>query len=156
MRLFNDIGVALDRFDSAFDRDFYRRHGLTATTYFSAKRFGKDVVVRHPFTNYYNFIEGLPGQQLSDEVAVSESPLSPSGKAQLLKALKAGDHLIDLPPTQRQQYVSRENYFTYLREVVGIDDEAVLHIARHSVSDWSNAAAELLTVEEARDAGPWV
>ena len=26
-------------------------------------------------TNYYNFIEGLPGQQLSDEVAVSESPL---------------------------------------------------------------------------------
>ena len=153
MRLFNDIGVVLDRFDSAFDRDFYRRHGLCATTYFSAKRFGKDVVVNHPFTNYYNFIEGLPGQQLSDEEAVSESPLSPSGKAQLLQALKAGDHLIDLPPAQRQQYVSQENYFTYLREVVGIDDEDVLHIARHSVSDWSNAAAELLTVEEARDAG---
>ena len=70
MRLFNDIGVALDRFDSAFDRDFYRRHGLTATTYFSAKRFGKDVVVRHPFTNYYNFIEGLPGQQLSDDASL--------------------------------------------------------------------------------------
>ena len=73
-------------------------------------------------------------------------------RLELLKALKAGGHLIDLPPAQRQQYVSQENYFTYLKEVVGIDDEDVLHIARHSVSDWSNAAAELLTVEEARDA----
>ena len=153
MRLFKDTGVVLDRFDSAFDRDFYRRHGLSATTYFSAKRFGKDVVVRHPFTNYYNFIEGLPGQQVSDEAAVSESPLSPSGKAQLLRALKAGGHLIDLPPAQREQYLSQENYFTYLKDVVGIEDEDVLHIARHSVSDWSNAAAELLSVEEARDAG---
>ena len=70
-------------------------------------------------------------------------------QAQLLQALKTGDHLIDLPPAQRQQYVS-QGYFTCLREVVGIDDEDVLHIARHSVSDWSNAAAELLTVEEAR------
>jgi spermidine dehydrogenase len=61
-QLFKDIGVDLYRFDTAFDRGFYRRHGLGATTYFNKKHFSQDTLVHHPFCNYYNYIEGLPGR----------------------------------------------------------------------------------------------
>ena len=36
-KLFEDIGVDLYRFDTAFDRGFYGRHNLSATTYFNEK-----------------------------------------------------------------------------------------------------------------------
>ena len=70
-QLFTDIGVDLFRFDTAFDQNFYSRHGLGATTYFNAEHFGRNAVVQHPFCNYYNYIEGLPGATLSDEQAVA-------------------------------------------------------------------------------------
>ena len=40
-KLFTDIGIDLDRFDTAFDQGFYARHGLSATTYFNARKFGQ-------------------------------------------------------------------------------------------------------------------
>ena len=50
-QLFTDIGVDLYRFDTAFDRGFYARHGLSATTYFNGREFGRDALVHHPFCN---------------------------------------------------------------------------------------------------------
>ena len=52
LELFKDIGVDLKRFDSAFDRDFFQRHGLGPVTYFDKQQFGRDAVVQHPFCYY--------------------------------------------------------------------------------------------------------
>ncbi len=57
--LLKDIGVDVGRFNTAYDRDFYKRNNLGAVTYFNKKTFGKDKVVRHPYCNYPNYIEGL-------------------------------------------------------------------------------------------------
>ena len=104
-QLFTDIGVDLFRFDTAFDRGFYGRHGLSATTYFNARHFGRNTVVQHPFCNYYNYIEGLPGAAVSDEQAVAAAPLSAEGKAQLLRVLKGGVHSLNVPAGELEDYL---------------------------------------------------
>ena len=152
-QLFTDIGVDLYRFDTAFDRGFYARHGLGATTYFNARHFGRDAVVPHPFCNYYNYIEGLPGAAVSDEQAVAAAPLSADGKAQLLRILKGGVHLLDVPAEELEDFLYSHNYFDYLQNTLGISDPDVLRMARHSGIDWSNAGTELLTIGEAQECG---
>ena len=152
-QLFADIGVDLFRFDTAFDRGFYGRHGLGATTYFNARHFGRDAVVHHPFCNYYNYIEGLPGAAVSDEQAVAATPLSAEGKAQLLRVLKGGVHLLDVPADELETYLYSRNYFDYLKHTLGVSDPGVLRMARHSGIDWSNAGTELISIGEAQECG---
>ena len=152
-QLFTDIGVDLFCFDTAFDQGFYRRHDLSATTYFNAKHFGRDAVVQHPFCNYYNYIEGLPGAALSDEEAVAAAPLSAEGKAQLLRVLKGGVHLLDVPANELEDHLYSHNYFDYLKHTLGVNDPGVLRMARHSGIDWSNAGTELLSIGEAQECG---
>jgi spermidine dehydrogenase len=67
--LLTDIGIDLDRFKTAYDVDFYKRHNLGAVTYFNKDTFGEDKVVKHPFCNYPNYVEGIQGAKLSNEEA---------------------------------------------------------------------------------------
>ena len=151
--LFKDVGINLERFDTAFDQGFYKRNGLGATTYFNAKHFGRDTLVRHPFCNYYNYLEGLPGATISDEAAVALAPLSDRGKQQLLRVLKGGLHTLNLSGDALERYIETTNYFDYLKETLGVDDPQVLRMARHSGIDWSNAGTELLNIAEAKECG---
>ena len=152
-QLFTDIGVDLFRFDTAFDRGFYGRHGLNATTYFNAKHFGRDTVIQHPFCNYYNYIEGLPGAALPDEQAVAATPLTAEGKAQLIRVLKGGLHLLDAPAEGLEDYLYSHNYFDYLKHTIGVNDPGVLRMARHSGIDWTSVGTELLSIGEAQKCG---
>jgi spermidine dehydrogenase len=152
-KLFEDIGVDLYRFDTAFDRGFYGRHNLSATTYFNEKHFGQDTLVHHPFCNYYNYVEGLPGAAVTDERAVAATPLSDRGKQQLLRVLQGGVHSLQVPEAELNDYLDSHNYFDYLTQTLGVDDPDVLRMARHSGIDWSNAGTELLSIAEARECG---
>ena len=151
--LFEGVGINLSRFDTAFDQSFYRDHGLGATTYFNAQHFGRNTVVRHPFCNYYNYIEGLPGAAISDEAAVAQTPLSAGGQQQLLRVLKSGLHSLGVSPESMADYIKTHNYFDYLTQTLGVDDPQVLFMARHSGIDWSSASTELLTIKKAKEAG---
>ena len=151
--LFEGVGIDLTRFDTAFNQGFYSDHGLGATTYFNAKQFGRDTVVRHPFGNYYNYIEGLPGAAISDEEAVAQTPLSKRGQRQLLHVIKSGLHSLDVSEDDLPEYIKTHNYFDYLTQTLGVDDPQVLYMARHSAIDWSDASAELLTIKKAKEAG---
>ena len=151
--LFEDIGIDLSLFDAGFDRGFFERHNLGAVTYFNAEHFGQDQIVRHPFCNYYNYIEGLPGAKLSDEAAVAAAPLSAKGKVQLLRILKSGVHSLPVSPELRDEYMESHSYYEYLTKTLGVNDESVLRMARHSGLDWSNASTEILTLAEAKASG---
>jgi spermidine dehydrogenase len=125
-----------------------------ATTYFNATRpFERDAVVQHPFCNYYNYIEGLTGAALSDEQAVAAAPLSAEGKTQLLRVLKGGLRLLEVPAGELETYLYNHNYFDYLKHTLGVNDPCVLRMARHSGIDWSSAGTELLSIDEAQKCG---
>ena len=153
LTLLKDLGVDLDRFKTAYDVDFFKRHNLGAVTYFNKHNFGEDIVVKHPFCDYPWWMEGLPRPKISQEEAVALTPLSEQGKQQLLKVLKGGLHVLMAPQEGLADYISTHSYFDYLKSTLGIDDPDVLAMARTSCSDWAGAGADILTIGEALGCG---
>jgi spermidine dehydrogenase len=151
--LLRDIGIDLDRFKTAYDGGFYKRNNLGAVTYFNKETFGEDKVVKHPYCNYPNFVEGLQGAKLSNEEAAQQAPLSETGKEQLLRVLKGGLHTIKVPKSELRRYIRSHSYFDYLQNTLGVDDPAVLRMARHSAADWGNGGADLMSIGGAKGAG---
>ncbi|MGI9200751.1 MAG: NAD(P)-binding protein [Woeseiaceae bacterium] len=151
--LFDDIGVDLSRFDTAYDTEFYKRHDLGSVTYFNEAVFGEDKVVQHPFCNYPNYIEGILGAKLSNEEAVQLTPLSDTGKEQLLRVLNARLHTLDVPKEELQRHIRSTSYFDYLQNTLGVDDPHVLRMARNSGLDWSSVGGDLMSISQAKSSG---
>jgi len=152
--LLEDIGVDTERFDTAYDRVFFERNNLGAVTYFNKEVFGEDKVVRHPFCNYPNYIEGMVmGGKLSNEEAVRQAPLSKRGREQLLGVLNGGVPLLDVPQGGLDAYIDSHAYFDYLKNTLGVDDPGVLRMARHSGLDWASTGTDLMSIGTARDCG---
>lgn len=151
--MFEDIGINLTRFNSAYDQDFYKRHGLGGVTYFNKEVFGQDKLVQHPYCNYPNYVEGLLGGRLSHEDAAAAAPLSEKGRTQLLRVLNGGLHTLNVQETDLQDYIDNHSYFDYLKNNLGVDDPGVLRMARHSGLDWGNYSTELMSIAEAKSCG---
>lgn len=153
LKLLKDIGIDLDRFKTAYDKDFYKRNKLGAVTYFNKEKFGEDKVVKHPFAHYHKYIEGMGEAKLSDEDAVAQTPLSEKGKRQLLKVLKSSLKDLNLSKEELQEYISTKSYFGYLKNTLGVDDPGVLEMARNSCIDNLGPGADVATIEEALETG---
>ena len=153
LNLLNDLGVDMDRFKTAYDTDFFKRHNLGAVTYFNKRIFGEDRVVQHPYCNYPNYVEGLQGAKLSSKEAAQQAPLSDSGKEQLLRVLNGGLHTLKVPKEELRNYTRTHFYFDYLKDTLGVNDPGVLRMARHSGLDWGSTGTELMSIAAARRCG---
>jgi len=153
LNLLKDLGVDMDRFKTAYDTDFFERHNLGAVTYFNKRIFGEDKVVKHPYCNYPNYVEGLQGAKLSSKEAAQQAPLSDSGKKQLLRVLNGGLHTLKVPKEELQNYTRTHFYFDYLKDTLGVNDPGVLRMARHSGLDWGSTGTELMSIATARSCG---
>ncbi|MCP3958126.1 MAG: NAD(P)/FAD-dependent oxidoreductase [bacterium] len=151
--LFRDIGIDLERFKTAYDADFYRKNNLGAVTYFNKEVFGEDKVVKHPYCNYPNYVQGLQGAKLSNEEAARQAPLSARGKEQLLRVLNGGLHAIQVPKEELEDYIGSNSYFDYLKGTLGVDDPGVLRMARNSALDWGSTGTDLMTIGTAKSCG---
>ncbi|MCK5442809.1 MAG: hypothetical protein KAJ23_13045, partial [Maribacter sp.] len=153
LNLFKDIGIDLKRFKTAYDLDFYKRNNLGAITYFNKETFGEDKVVKHPFCNYPNYVEGLPGAKISNEEAAQQAPLSKRGKEQLLRVLNGGLHTLKVPKEELQEFISKHSYFDYLKTTLGVDDPGLMKMARSSGLDWASTGTDLMTIGSAKSCG---
>jgi len=151
--LMKDLGVDMDRFKTAYDVDFYKRHGLSAVTYFNKQTFGQDKVVKHPFCDYPGYVEGLMRPTLSYEEAVQQTPLSEKGKEQLLRVLKGGQHVLKLPKEELREYIRTHSYFDYLENTLGVDDPGVLKMARRTNMDYGGGGTDMMSIRQALSSG---
>lgn len=152
--LLQDIGVDIGRFNTAYNKDFYKRHNLGAVTYFNKATFGQDKIVKHPYCNYPNYIEGMiMHSKLSNDAAVQQVPLSDKGKQQLLRVLNGGLHAIDVPKEQLKDYIRANSYFDYLKNTLGVDDPAILKMARNSSLDWASSGTDVMSIATAKSTG---
>ncbi|MDP6940342.1 MAG: hypothetical protein QF848_16110, partial [Planctomycetota bacterium] len=126
---------------------------LGAVTYFNKRIFGEDKVVKHPYCNYPNYVEGLQGAKLSSKEAAQQAPLSDSGKEQLLRVLNGGLHKLKVPNEELLNYTRTHLYFDYLKDTLGVNDPGVLRMARHSGLDWGSTGTELMSIAAARSCG---
>jgi len=153
LNLLKDIGVDLGRFKTAYDTGFFKRNNLGAVTYFNKEIFGEDKVVRHPYCNYPNYVEGLQATKLSNEEAAKQAPLSARGKEQLLRVLNGGLHTLKVPKGKLRNYINTHSYFDYLKGSLGVDDPGVLRMARHSGLDWASTGTDLMSIGAAKSCG---
>lgn len=152
--LFKELGIQAERFNTAYDKEFYRRNNLGAVTYFNKETFGEDKLVKHPYCNYPNYVQGIiMGEKLSNKEAAQQAPLSDRGKEQLLRVLNGGLHSIDIPNEELGDYIRTTSYFDYLRNILGVDDPGVLRMARHSGLDWASSGTDVMTIEAAKSCG---
>ncbi len=151
--LMSDLGVDMERFKAAYDVDFFKRHKLGAVTYFNNRVFGQDKVVKHPFCDYPGFVEGLLRPKLSYEEAVQQTPLSESGKKQLLRILNGGQHVLNVPKGELPEYVRTHSYFDYLKNTLGVSDPHVLRMARHTPMDYGGCGTDVMSIGEALASG---
>jgi len=152
--LLQDIGVDVSRFDTAYDKDFYKRNNLGAVTYFDKATFGQDKVVKHPYCNYPNYIEGMiMHSKISNEAAAMQAPLSEKGKEQLLRVLNGGLHKIDVPEDKLEDYIKATSYYDYLKNTLGVDDPIVMKMARNTGLDWASTGGDLMSISKAKNSG---
>jgi spermidine dehydrogenase len=138
--MFDDIGVDVERFETAYDRSFFKNNKLGAVTYFDEEHFGEDKVVKHPYCNHPNYLEGIPMGELSHEEAAQQAPLSEEGKKQLLRVLKGKGG-------------GGGSYFEYLKNTLGVTDPKIMLMARNSTLDWGGAGADVMGVGGAWGSG---
>ena len=152
LSLLSELGVDMDVFKTAYDRNFFKKHGLSAVTYFNKRHYGVDKIVKHPFCDYPGFIEGLLRPKISYEEAVSQAPLSEEGKRQLLKLLKSSPSSLSVKKYERRRYVRETLYFDYMRDTLGVVDPLIHRMARQSIVDYGGVP-DVMTINGALEGG---
>jgi spermidine dehydrogenase len=124
--LLRDLGVEVDRFESAFDRQFYASRGLARGMFFPREAFGRDVLV-----------PGEPASGAADEITralanarpldefIAAFPIAPESKSQL-RALYDGarDPLAGRTIEQKRDVLKSTSYRDYLTRFCGCSEEA--------------------------------
>lgn len=154
VEMLRDIGIDLTKFHERYDFGFFERHGLSAKMFFNERVFGKNKLIDHPLCDYAGFIEGMVRPTMDIEEAVAQTPLSARGKEQLLKVIKATQDDLGVPKDQMLEYAKSNLYFDFLKNTLGIDDEHVLHIARHTSVDYTEGGLDAVSLYDALTSGP--
>lgn len=135
--LLDDLGVNLKQFDTAYDSVFFRRHGLSAGTYFNKEAWGVDKVVRYD-------LGGLGGtlpvarSGVSARDAVQQMPISGAARRQLLRLLTETDDLLsDVPVDEKEDYLYSITYKDFLTEHIGITEPDVFKVLQDLSTDAS-------------------
>jgi len=109
--LIRELGIDVQRFYTAFDHDLYSSLGLRRATFFDKETFGRD---------------HLAVGDLADADVLEDVPLSADAKDDLARLLADERHYLDdIPAEKRLDYLVHTDYQTYLRERVGIGEEAL-------------------------------
>ena len=152
LKLLDELGVDMEAFKSAYDRSFFKKHGLEAVTYFNERYFGEDKIVRHPFCDYPGFIEGLLRPKIDINEAVEQVPLNIEGKRQLLKLLMSDPTTLGVEKSQWRRYVREVSYFDYMRDALGVTDPLIHRMARQSIVDYGGVP-DVMTINGALEGG---
>jgi spermidine dehydrogenase len=92
--LLDGVGVKLDHFESAYDKGFFKRHGLQPMMFFDERTFGKNVLLPYTLANFSWVVPGLPESDLSAREAVQRMPLGARVKEQLLRVLNGSHEVV--------------------------------------------------------------
>ena len=79
--------------------------------------------------------------------------ISKKGKEQLIQVLNGGLHMINVPASELKDYIYSRSYFEYLKNTLGVDDQGVLRMARHSAIDWGSGGTDTMSIGAAMSCG---
>ena len=123
--LLNDLGVDVQRFNSAFARDFYADLGLSRGIFFAREAFGRDALVAGDPASAPG--EGTaaprPGGRSRAQV-VAEFPLSDAGRAQFIALYESmRDPLAGKTREEKVKLLKSTSYRDFLTKIWGCGEE---------------------------------
>ena len=152
--LLRDLGVAVERFETAFERTLYSSLGLSRGTFFAREAFGRDVLVA-----------GEPPTGNADEVAqrlangrprrefVADFPISGASKAQLLALYDAArDPLAGKTAERKLAILKATSYRDYLMKWCGCSEE-VANCFQGRTLGFFGLGCDAVPAADARDLG---
>lgn len=122
--LTKDLGVNLKALEATVKDDAYAPYGLRSATLFDAERWGEDrLVVREPGESWASYAAKLPMGEASRAALVRLHTTSE-------------DFYPGLTDAQKKEILARTPYETYLREKLGLDDDALEVVKRGTNGLW--------------------
>ena len=132
--LIRKLGVDPENFAKSYwDRDYYKKRGLSSAYFFDKETFGEDRLV--------NKSPDLRGGEVSPaelDAFVARTPLTRTAKTDLLRFV-AGPHKIwpDLSPEARKDKLSRISYQAWLRDYLKLDPQVVALFNDATKGEWT-------------------
>ena len=135
--LLRDLGVDVSRFDSAYDQDFYKRHGLAGGIVFHREGWGTDRLVQYDLGALGGYLPLAP-PKLSAAEAVQQMPMSDAARNEMLRLLTDDeDRMPEIPADAKFDYLYSLSYRDFLSKHVGISEREVFATLKELTSDSS-------------------
>jgi spermidine dehydrogenase len=140
LRLLKELDIDLNRFDTAFDMDFYQRWGLHSAILFKREVFGVDRLVRRPFDPRTELLvwsdNGTDESTLREYIA--QLPLNEKARAQLFEMTWSDrDVLAGLSREQRSTILERLSYSDFARKYWHVDDDVLKYLQTRTHDLWA-------------------
>lgn len=162
-QLLKDLGVDLSAFNTAYDSDFYRRHGLAGGIFFDKDNWGENLLVPYDVGSLgVGGLMPLAPSTLSAAEAVAKMPMSDIARKEFLRVLTATeDNLGHLSEEEKRWYVYSISYRDYLSKHLNISAPEVFAALNSLTTEWGvgmNAASaggifDYMSLPGARAAG---
>lgn len=122
--LTKDLGVDLKALEATVKGDAYAPYSLRSGTLFNSERWGKDqLVIRETGESWTSYAAKLP--------------MSEAGRAALVRLYTTNeDFYPGLSDAEKKEILARTPYETYLRQKVGLDDDALEVVKRGTNGLW--------------------
>ncbi|MEM7359367.1 MAG: FAD/NAD(P)-binding protein [Pseudomonadota bacterium] len=135
--LLDDLAIDLKQFDTAYDNEFFQRHGLSAGTYFNKEAWGSDTLVDYDIGGLGGTLPVAPSRATAQQ-AVEKMPISEAARKQLLGLLtEENDLLSDIPLDEKEGYLYSITYKDFLTEHMGITEPDVFKVLQDLSTDAS-------------------
>jgi spermidine dehydrogenase len=144
--LLKSLGIELDRFYQAYDRQFYQKLGLQGGFWLDREHFGIDRLVRGSPIGW-----GRRGDESREELQRFADSITTDGEdAKILFQLLTSvtDVLAGKTPAEKFQYLSGLSYESYLRRHFGLSDYLARLINRLPCGLWG-AGTDAISAREA-------
>jgi spermidine dehydrogenase len=135
--LLKDLGIDVQRFDQAFDQDFYARWNLSQSVFFKREVFGVDRLVRRPFGTWKELDE-VPHDGQALRAYLDQFPLGEKARAQLFEMIWSDrDVLSGKTRQQRLAVLEHVSYRDFLRQYWNADDEVLKFLQTRTHELWA-------------------
>ena len=133
--LLRDLGVDTKRFDTAYDQEFYKRHGLAAGIYFNRRDWGVDRLVLFDLANFESFLPLAPSP-LRPKEAMAQMPISQAARREFLRLLVTRkDQIPEIPPEAKEEYLYTLSYRDFLSKHLNIREPEVFAVLQDLTTD---------------------
>lgn len=136
LEMLDELGVDLDLFETAYDTDFFKRHGLSGGLYFGKEAWGEDVMTPFDLGFFEDYIPVAPSP-LSFEESIAKMPITDGAKAELLELFTTKeDRLPNLSLDEKWEYLAYTSYRDFLAQDIGITEPDVFKLLQDVAGDY--------------------